>query len=135
WAITTASAQQPNAGAAPETRRTGASQNTPTESDMYCSGFIAAQPVPKTSFIGAGWDTPNQTLFSDRDFVYLHGGSYQAGAKFQIIREAHDPDAFETFKGQKRQVARTGTAYSELGRVRVIDVQKNVGIAVVEFSC
>jgi outer membrane protein OmpA-like peptidoglycan-associated protein len=102
---------------------------------MYCSGFLVGQPIGKTSFIGAGWDTPNQAVFADRDIVYLTGGSYQVGAKFQIVRALRDDDEFEYVTGQNKALAKVGIPYAELGRVRIIDVQKNIGIAVVELSC
>jgi hypothetical protein len=133
WAVTGASAQR--SGIAPTQPQTAVGTQTPTESDMYCSGFVVGQPIPKTSFIGAGWDTPNQAMFADRDIVYLTGGSYQVGAKFQIVRAIRDDDKFEYVYGQNKALAKVGHPYSELGRVRVIDVQKNIGIAEVELSC
>src|SRR6266436_1907062 len=93
-AVTSAPAQQRSVVGTAQPQATGVAQ-TPTESDVYCSGFLAAQPVAKNSFIGAGWDTPNQALFSDRDQIYLTGGSYQVGAKYQIVRPIHDDDEFE----------------------------------------
>jgi hypothetical protein len=74
-------------------------------------------------------------MFADRDIVYLTGGSYQVGAKFQIVRAIRDDDKFEYVYGQNKALAKVGHAYAELGRVRIIDVQKNIGIAVVELSC
>ncbi|MCU1306902.1 MAG: hypothetical protein JWN45_1597 [Acidobacteriaceae bacterium] len=133
WAATSASAQRPNASVTQP--QTVAKAQTPSESDMYCAGFVVGQPIAKTSFIGAGWDTPNQALFSDRDIVYLTGGSYQVGAKFQIVRALRDDDEFEYVTGQNKALAKVGLPYAELGRVRVIDVQKNIGIAEVELSC
>jgi outer membrane protein OmpA-like peptidoglycan-associated protein len=131
-AVTSAPAQQRTVGTQPQA--TGVME-IPSESDMYCAGFIAPQPVANNSFIGAGWDTPNQSVFSDRDRVYLTGGNYQVGAKYQIVRAIRDDDEFEYVTGQNRAVKKLGIPYAELGRVRVIDVQKNVGIAVVELSC
>src|SRR4051812_26305291 len=48
----------------------------PTESDMYCSGFVTKDAVPTNSKISAGWDAPNQVEFATGDFIYLKGGSY-----------------------------------------------------------
>ncbi|MCU1309594.1 MAG: hypothetical protein JWO20_719 [Candidatus Angelobacter sp.] len=133
WAVTSASAQRSSVG--PTQPQTAGMAQMPTESDMYCSGFLVGQPIGNTSFIGAGWDTPNQAMFADRDIVYLTGGSYQVGAKFQIVRALRDDDKFEYINGQNKALAKVGIPYAELGRVRIIDVQKNIGIAVVELSC
>lgn len=107
----------------------------PTESDMYCSGFVTKDAVPATSTITAGWDAPNQAIFSARDYVYLKGGSYQVGQKFQILRRTRDFTGYEVTKDQVRTLNKVGAQYAELGRVKVIDVQKGIGIAEVELSC
>jgi outer membrane protein OmpA-like peptidoglycan-associated protein len=107
----------------------------PTESDMYCSGFVTKDAVPTNSAIFAGWDAPNQAVFSAHDYVYLKGGSYQVGQKYQILRRTRDFSGYEMTKDQVKTLAKVGMEYAELGRVKVIDVQKNVGIAQVELSC
>jgi outer membrane protein OmpA-like peptidoglycan-associated protein len=111
------------------------SGGAPTESDMYCSGFVTKDAVPAGSKIVAGWDAPNQVEFSTNDFIYLKGGSYQAGQKFQILRRTKDVSGYEITKNQSRNLAAVGAQYAELGRVNVIDVQKGIGIAKVELAC
>ncbi len=107
----------------------------PSESDMYCSGFITKDAVPTTNKLVAGWDTPNQAIFSAHDFVYLRGGSYQTGQQFAILRRTRDVSGWEVTKNQQKTLNKVGMQYAELGRVKVIDVQKNIGIAQVELSC
>lgn len=109
--------------------------NGPSESDMYCSGFVTKDVVPTTSRLVGGWDTPNQSIFSDRDYVYLRGGSYQVGQLYSIIRRTRDYTGFQVTKDQRKTLAKVGIAYNELGRVKIIDVQKGIGIARVELSC
>jgi hypothetical protein len=130
-------AQQPAAPAAPQVASTNVSKKVaaPTEADMYCSGFISATPVPDNSSIVGGWDTPFQTRFSDRDNVFLKGGTYEKEQRYHILRPVKDQNTYETYKGQNRNSKNAGTVYQELGRVRVKEVQKGIGIAVVEFSC
>lgn len=106
-----------------------------TESDMYCSGFVTKDAVPTGSKIAAGWDFPNQNEFAAHDYIYLKGGSYQAGQKYQIVRRTRDFSGYEMTKDQVKTLAKVGAEYEELGRVKVIDVQKNIGIAQVELSC
>lgn len=121
----------------PEVARTNLVKrvNQPTESDMYCSGYITPQTLAKNSYIAAGWDSPEQVHYSDRNYVYLTGGSYNVGDKFAILRHTKDNNDYEAFPGQKRTARAVGNQYAELGRVRVLDVQKGIGIAEVELSC
>ncbi len=133
------------AQAAPSVPATGNSQlastnlveraSAPTESDMYCSGYINPKAISTTQHLVGGWETPHQTNFGQRDFVYLIGGSYEPGQKYQIIRHVKDPNNYEAFKGQRAEVKRLGEMYQELGRVRVTGIEKNIAIGVVELSC
>lgn len=109
--------------------------DAPTDSDIYCSGFISTTPVSSTSTIAGGWETPGQSRFADRDYVYLTGGGYEVGAKYAILRKVRDANEYEPYVGQKRAVKSAGQIYAELGRVRVIKIDKTIGIAEVEFSC
>jgi outer membrane protein OmpA-like peptidoglycan-associated protein len=131
-------AQEPAASpAAAQVARTNVAQKpeSPTEADMYCSGFISSTPVADNSMIVGGWDTPFQTRFSDRDHVYLRGGSYEKGQRYHILRAVKDVNPYEIYKGQNSNRRSAGTVYKELGRVQVMEVQKGIGIANVEFSC
>lgn len=107
----------------------------PTYSDIYCAGFISNQSLSKAVYVAAGLGAPHQTKFSDRDYVYLTGGSFQVGTRYAIVRELLDPNRYEVFKGQRMMLVGVGYPYAELGRVRVVAVQGSIGIAVVEFSC
>lgn len=107
----------------------------PSETDMHCSGFITNETISKASYLAAGWDYPNQSVFSDRDYIYLHGGSYEVGSKWKIMRETKEVYNFEFYKDQFKDLKAMGHVWEEVGRVRVIDVQKGIGIATVEFSC
>src|SRR5437764_11151932 len=106
--------------------------NTPTESDMYCSGFITKDAIPNTARIVGGLASPEEAYYTDRETVFLSGGSYEVGAKFAVLRRVRDVNKYEPFKAQKRASAAAGITYQELGRVRVIDVQKDVALATVE---
>lgn len=109
--------------------------DAPTDSDLYCSGLVAPQPLAKTSTIAGGWETPDQSRFADRDYVYLTGGGYEVDQRYAVMRHVRDINDYEPYVGQKKRLKASGTQYSELGRVRVIKVDRNIGIAVVEFSC
>ena len=83
--------------------------NTPTESDMYCSGFITKDAVPNTARIVGGLDSPQEAYYSDRETVFLTGGSYEVGTKFAVLRRVRDVNKYEPFKAQKKASAAAGT--------------------------
>src|ERR1700730_12544529 len=37
--------------------------NTPTRSDMYCSGFLTTEKVPDKMFVAGGHNSPDQTRY------------------------------------------------------------------------
>lgn len=107
----------------------------PTYSDVNCAGFITNQAVPQDKYVAAGWATPHQTKFGDRDYIYLTGGGYQEGSRYSILRRIHDPNTMESFQGQKALLSGLGEPYAEMGRVLVLGLNGNTAITQIEFSC
>ncbi len=107
----------------------------PTMSDVYCSGFITNQVVPKTSYVAAGWSTPHQTQYSDRNYIYIAGGSYPEGTLLNVVRHLRDPNREQAFKGQNRDIGAVGEPYADQGRVKVVATRGNITIAQVELAC
>ena len=126
-------AQQP----APQFATTNLTQRVeaPTKSDVYCAGFITNQIVPETSFVAAGWATPHQTRFADRDYIYIQGGSYAEGTELWVVRHLRDPNHYQAFSGQTAAISAAGEPYADLGRVKVVAMRNNITIAHVEFAC
>src|SRR5215472_13090617 len=121
----------------PAVRGLVAVSNTPTPNDMYCSGFITTQAVPESTYVAAGWNSPDQTHYAGAsDFVYIYGASgYKAGDKLQILRKVKNPNHWEAYRGEKSAIGSVGQPYFERGYVRVLEVQKNIAITVPELSC
>lgn len=111
--------------------------NQPTASDMYCGGFIASEHVPGDHYVVGGWNSPDQTRFAARsvDVLYIHGHNMKEGDRFAIIRHAKDPNEYEFYPGQTSAVKSLGEPYFEMGYVKVIDVQRDIAIAVPELAC
>ena len=126
-------AQQP----APQIAATNLTQRVaaPTMSDVYCAGFITNQLVPETNHLVAGWSTPHQTKYDDREYIYIQGGSYPEGTELWVVRHLRDPNRYQAFPGQKQAIAAAGEPYADLGRVKVIGTRNNTTIAQVEFAC
>jgi len=108
---------------------------TPTNSDLYCAGFVSKQMLPDAQFVAGGLDTPNTTHFADGEMVFLTGKGYELGKQYRIVRELRDPNRFESFDGQDAMLKAMGQPYAELALVRVIDTRSKMAIAHIELSC
>ncbi len=110
--------------------------NAPTKADMYCAGFITTDKVPDSHVLVAGIYSPDQTRYaSGQHFVFIHGHDLNEGDRFTIVRHVKDINHYEIYKGQRSAVREAGEPYSERGYVRVVEVQKEIAIAVPELSC
>jgi hypothetical protein len=107
----------------------------PTNSDLYCAGFVSKTLLPNVNFVAGGLDTPGTTNYGDSEIVYLTGKGYELGKRYTIVRELRDPNRYETYTGQFAMLKMMGQPYSELGIVRVVDTRSKSAIAKVEFSC
>jgi len=134
-----AAAQQYQASGAkvPEVKLTNivARQEAPTYSDIYCNGFLTQEKVHMAGYVAGGWHTPHSVRFADREYVYLEGSGFSAGAQYAIIRQERDPNRYEVFNGQAGMLRHLGRAYTDIGRVRVLSVRDKVAITHVEFAC
>jgi hypothetical protein len=108
---------------------------TPTNADIYCGGFVNKELVPNAKFVAGGLESPNTTKFATNDTIFLAGQGYEAGQKYQIVRELVDPNKYELFAGQRSMLKAMGQPYSELGWVRIVDTRGKMAVARVEFSC
>jgi hypothetical protein len=108
---------------------------TPTATDINCAGFIAKNRVADANFVTGGLETPSSTKFEYPELVYLRGSGYQVGQLYSIIRELRDINEYEIYPGMRKLMTAAGHPYSEVGRVRVVDMRSKQAIAQVEFSC
>lgn len=108
---------------------------TPTYSDLYCSGFISKQTLPDANYVSGGLQTPTTTKFVIGDMIYLHGTGYTAGAEYQIIRALRDLNEYEVYPGQKKLLKETGQPYEDVARVKIIDTRQRTAIGQIEYAC
>ena len=110
--------------------------NTPTRSDMYCSGFLTSEKMSDKLFVAAGHNSPDQTRFAGvSDVIFIHGTGIKEGDRYQIIRAVKDTNHYEIYPGQRGALRSLGTPYLELAIVKVTDVQKSTAVATFELSC
>jgi len=120
------------------------SENTATVSPpkAECSGFIAAESIPKDLVLFDGADNDHhQPLrqFSTGDYVYVRvGGSTNVteGSEYRIVRRAKELYRNQWYSGQQwLTVNSLGRMYEDAGRVKVSRVTPNGAVAEVTFSC
>lgn len=108
----------------------------PSDKDMYCSGYITTERVPEHHYIVGGQNSPEQSRFAGpTDRIFIYGSGAKEGDRFEIVRRVHDPDRYEAFHGQQRDINQAGEPYFERAIVRVIHVERNSAVAVPELSC
>lgn len=114
----------------------GLTQPDPTS--VYCSGFVTDQKVPDSIRLISGEQSNYKITFARGDKVYINRGQdkgVRVGDRFSVVRPTADPIDVPWFKWQDKLMKAMGTAYTDAGRVRVVDVQPKVSIAEVTFSC
>jgi hypothetical protein len=132
----TAAAQVPTAASAVPSPTVKSAKLLPiSESDLYCSGFITKEGVSKANYIGGGWSNPNAARFAAGEYIFIAGPALKQGELYSIVREMHDPDRYEFFRGQNKTVNSLGDVYAEVGRARVVGEGPGTTIAQVVFAC
>ncbi|HTU32203.1 MAG TPA: hypothetical protein VMF66_00210 [Candidatus Acidoferrum sp.] len=109
------------------------------QNDLYCSGIVTSQSVPRNSYVITGQGSDHNITWSDGDYVYIDRGASQGvkvGDEFSVVRPEVDevPDVQWT-KWQDGILSKMGTVWADEGRVTAVVVQPNVSIAQVSHSC
>lgn len=115
-----------------------AQAQVPRPSDVYCSGTVTTESVPRDAYIITGEESNYRLLFNENDIVYINKGASQGvkvGDVFSVIRQVEDPYGIEWTKWQDAILKKMGTVWDDEGRVRVIAVRSNTSIAQIEHSC
>jgi len=116
-----------------------ANQNTPGQDDMYCSGVVTNQPVPRDTYVISGEDSQAKNTFGPGDYVYINRGAAQGvkvGDEFEVTRAVRDPEQATTwFKYQAMLSRAMGTTMADVGRLRVVHVDPKTSTAEISLSC
>jgi hypothetical protein len=112
-----------------------------TQSEMACSGFIAGSPVSTDLYVLDGADNDFHVTarqFATGDFVYLRsrsGVAFAVGNEFSVVRPAKELMRIKWYEGQGSSVRSLGSAYEDLGKVKIISVTPHGAVAEVTFAC
>jgi len=122
---------------AQESAQPGSATNSPDYSAVNCSGFVADK-VPDDIRVISGEQSNLKITFTRGDYVYINRGrdkGVQVGDRFSVVRPTSDPLDVQWFKWQNKLIKAMGQVYADTGQLRVVNVQPNVSIAEISFSC
>jgi hypothetical protein len=110
----------------------------PTYSHVYCSGFVRDNKISDELHLISGEEANYKIVFTQGNYVYLNQGAskgIKVGDRFTVVRPKFDPNQVEWFWGQQKLERAMGILYSDLGQLRIVNVQPKVSVAEVTFSC
>ncbi|HKV06225.1 MAG TPA: hypothetical protein VJO53_14100 [Candidatus Acidoferrales bacterium] len=110
----------------------------PRPSDIYCSGIVTSQSVPRDAYIITGEESNYRIIFDEGSAVYINKGTSQGvkvGDEFSVVREVKDIGGIEWTKWQNAILRKMGAVWEDEGRVKVIVARPDVSIAQIEQSC
>jgi outer membrane protein OmpA-like peptidoglycan-associated protein len=131
-------AQQPQPPAQPRNAvRTAplAIATAPNPYDLYCSGFISDNSVPRSNVVIAGEFSPEESQFAGTTGIFIRGAGMKVGDRYELVRLVKDVNHYEAFPGQASTLFDIGKTYFELGLVRVVEVHNNIAVVKFELSC
>jgi hypothetical protein len=113
-------------------------QAVPIAADLYCSGVVSSEAVPRDTYILTGEGSNYKVTFQEGDYVFLNKGANQGvkvGDEFSAIRKTEEAIFTEWSKWQFIILRKMGTMWEDEGRIRVVVVQPDTSIGQVENSC
>jgi hypothetical protein len=125
------------ATSAQESAQPGSATNSPDYTAVNCSGFVSDNVSTDIRVI-SGEQSNLKITFTRGDYIYINRGrdkGVQVGDRFSVVRPTSDPLDVQWFKWQQKLIKAMGQLYADTGQVRVVNVQPNVSIAQIDFSC
>jgi hypothetical protein len=110
----------------------------PTYQDIYCSGAISTEAVPRDTYVTTGEESNYKVTFQEGDYVYLNKGSrsgVKVGDEFSVVRPVRDLADVEWTKWQSSILKKLGTWWEDEGRLRVVVAQPDASITQVIHAC
>jgi hypothetical protein len=111
---------------------------TTTVDDIYCSGVITNESVPRDNYVITGEGSNLQNTFWEGQYVYINRGANQGvkvGDEFSVIRRIEDPTDVQWSKWQFSIMKKIGTFWADEGRLRVVVAQPDVSITQIVRAC
>src|SRR6185437_92226 len=115
-----------------------ANSPVPIRDDIYCSGVISNQAVPRGTYIISGEGSDVRLSWIDGAHVYINRGTddgAKAGDTFLLVRPVQDTIQVQWTKWQSSILKKMGTVWEDEGRIHIIVPQAKSSIAVVDHVC
>ena len=112
--------------------------NAPRDHDVYCAGGFTMSPPPGDTYIISGVESAVRLSFNQGDLVFINRGSKQGvqeGNEFLVSRPVKERSAAKWFVWQKELMGAMGSAYADIGRIRVVHVDANTSTAQIVLFC
>jgi hypothetical protein len=132
------SAQEATQNAPVSPTPSAAAARQPDYTAINCSGFFTDEKVADEMRVVSGEQSNYKLSFARGDYLHINRGSSQGvrvGDRFRVVRPQGEPNEVNWFKWQSKLMKAMGTHYADLGQIRVVNVQPNVSVAEVTFSC
>ncbi|MGA8224773.1 MAG: hypothetical protein WB780_24230 [Candidatus Acidiferrales bacterium] len=111
---------------------------TTTQDDIYCSGVVSNESVPRDTYVITGEGSNIQNTFWEGQYVYVNKGASQGvkvGDEFSVIRRIEDPTDIQWSKWQFSILKKLGTVWADIAKLRVVVAQPDVSITQIVKSC
>ena len=111
---------------------------TPGMNELYCSGVITTEEVPRDTYIITGEESNYRITFEGGDHVFINKGAEQGariGDEFLVVRPVKDTIRIEWTKWQHSTLRDMGKLWEDEGRIKVTALRSDVAIAEVEHTC
>jgi len=107
----------------------------PTYTQLYCSGFITRDAVPRASFVLGSKESPQEDRFQERETLFLRGPNLAVGERYSLLRQVSDPNRENSSPEQRKTLASLGGQYEDIGWVTVRSIENGTAIATFDYSC
>jgi hypothetical protein len=115
-----------------------AAPQAPTPGELYCSGIVTSEAVPRDNYVITGRESNLRITFDEGDYVYINKGTAQGakvGDEFLAVRPVEDATKEDWTKWQTAILHKMGTVWEDESRLKIIVAQENVSIAQVVHAC
>ncbi|HWF38307.1 MAG TPA: hypothetical protein VG322_07300 [Candidatus Acidoferrales bacterium] len=114
------------------------SANPPFPNNVYCSGIVTSEAVPRDTYVVSGEQADTQVVFNQNQYIFISRGTskgVKVGDEFSVIRPVEDAAKVEWTKWQDAILHKMGTVWEDEGRVKVVDARPDVSVAQIEHVC
>ncbi len=122
-------------GPTPDLPPTASPANGPSYSQLYCSGFVTRDAVPRTNYVLGSKESPHEDRFPGRTRLFLAGPGLAEGQRYSILRQVVDPNREDSSPEQRKNFAKLGALYEDVGWVTVRSVENGTAVASFDFAC